>query len=93
MKASVLLSLQKAAKKLVLLVVSAVMFLGLLQPAVQASPIPTEQSTTQEISPDELAQKRAERRAKQSRASQLADTEAENRQAKSRRDCRRERTH
>ena len=77
MKASVLLSLQKAAKKLVLLVVSAVMFLGLLQPAVQATPIPTEQSTTQEISPDELAQKRAERRAKQSRASQLADTEAE----------------
>ena len=76
MKASVLLSLQKTVKKLALLVVSAAMFLGLLQPAVQASPIPTEQSTTQEISPDELAQKRAERRAKQSRASQLADTEA-----------------
>lgn len=75
MKISVIHSLQQIAKKLALLVVSAVMFLGLLQPAVQASPIPTEQSTTQEISPEELAQKRAERRAKQSRASQLADTE------------------
>ena len=75
MKISVIQSLQQIAKKLALLMVSAVMFLGLLQPAVQASPIPTEQSTTQAISPEELAQKRAERRAKQSRASQLADTE------------------
>ena len=77
MKTSVLLSLQQIAKKLTLLVVSAIMFLGLLQPAVQAAPIPTDQSTTQEISPDELAQKRAERRAEQSRASQLADTESD----------------
>lgn len=75
MKTRVLLSIQKAAKKLALLLVGTVLFLGLAQPAVQASPIPTSQSTTQEISPDELAQKRAERRAEQSRASQLADTE------------------
>ena len=75
MKTSVRLSLQKIAKRLALLAVGTVMFLGLLQPAVQATPIPTEQSTTQDISSDELAQKRAERRAKQSRASQLADTE------------------
>ncbi len=76
MKTSMIHSLQQIAKKLALLIVSAVMFLGLLQPAVQASPIPEDQSTTQDISPEELAQKRAERRAKQSRASQLADTEA-----------------
>ncbi len=76
MKTSMLLSLQRIAKKLALLIVSAVMFLGLLQPAVQASPIPADQATTQDISPEELAQKRAERRAKQSRASQLADTES-----------------
>lgn len=77
MKTSVFLSLQKITKKLALLVAGAVMFLGLMQPAVQASPIPTEQSTTQAISPEELARKRAERRAKQSRASQLADTEVQ----------------
>ena len=75
MKTRALLPLQKAVQKLALLLVSAVMFLGLIQPAVQATPIPTSQSTTQEISPDELSQKRANRRAQQSRASQAADTE------------------
>lgn len=75
MKKSMLRSIQKAVQKLTLVIAGAVMLLGLMQPALQAAPIPAEQSTTQEISPDELAQKRAERRAKQSRASQLADTE------------------
>lgn len=76
MKTRVLLSLQTIAKKLVLVLVGAVMFLGLAQSAVHATPIPASQSTTQEISPEVLAQKRAERRAEQSRASEAANTEA-----------------
>ena len=75
MKTRVILSLQQIAKKLVLVLVGAIMFLGLAQSAVQATPIPASQSTTQEISPEELAQRRAERRAEQSKASEAANTE------------------
>lgn len=75
MKTRVLLSLQKISKKLVLLLVGAVMFLGLAQSAVWAAPIPTSQSTTQKMSPQDLEQRRAERRAEQSKASEDANTE------------------
>jgi type IV secretory pathway VirB6-like protein len=63
------------AKKLALYLVGAVLFLGLVQPAVQAAPADMQTSPNPSMSAESLEQKRADRREIQSRASEAADTE------------------
>lgn len=70
-------TLQTFAKRLMLLIVSTVMFLGLIQPAVQATPSSTAADPLEAPSPENLEKMRAERRAFQSQASQAANSEEE----------------
>jgi hypothetical protein len=67
--------LRAFAKQLTLLVVSAVMFFGLMQPALQAAPASTATDPLESSAPENLEQMRAERRAFQSQASQAANSE------------------
>ena len=61
------------AQKITLCLIVAVMFFGLVQPAVQAKTQQAEESPS--VSTQDLEQKRAQRREIQSRASEAANTE------------------
>ena len=73
-------SLRKTIKQLALVLVSTFVCLGLMQTDLQAAPLKGSNSTldlekTEQVSPDSLSEKRAERRQAQSEASKAANTE------------------
>ena len=72
MVARVFLTLRTVTRRLVLLLLSAVLVLGFAQTSVQAAPEADPEPT---ITPEELAQKRAERREFQSEASKASINE------------------
>ncbi|MGB3292886.1 MAG: hypothetical protein WBB01_07870 [Phormidesmis sp.] len=72
MLARVFLTLRTVTQRLVVLLVSAALFIGFAQTSVQAAP---EADPVPTISPEELAQKRAQRREFQSEASKASDQE------------------
>ncbi len=70
-------SLKSFAKRATVWFVSMVMVLGLVQPAVLAAPASAATDVDQSIDAVSLEQKRAQRRAMQSEASEAANTEGE----------------
>ncbi|OUC12241.1 MAG: hypothetical protein B0A82_23265 [Alkalinema sp. CACIAM 70d] len=69
-----MVSFQQMVKRAMVLLLVVVMFLGLMQPAVQAA---TTDTAKPQISPEKLEQMKAERREEQSKVSQAAAENAE----------------